>query len=202
MAPGWLCCEITLSLQRRAGREDKTLWARCATASPTLYLVFPSVIVLSFPVTEAAGKLVSLPSLQRQGHSSGRSSLEGTGGSAGAVGGQGWTLVPSHGQPRGRCPPLLPRAGIPDGLHSPRHLWDRPTLPSLLWSVHWDVDEPPSWASLDTPPPPRRVLEWGYGLVPQASDPDLAICSALTLCLRMAVASLFWVSSPGEGALG
>lgn len=56
----------------RMGREDETLSERCATASewplpPSLHLVFPSVITLHFPVTEAAGKLVSFSSLQRAG---------------------------------------------------------------------------------------------------------------------------------------
>lgn len=75
--------------------------------------------------------------------------------------------VPRHGRPCGCCPLLLPRAGVPDGPRSPRRLWDRATLLSLFWSVHWDMDDPPSWASLD---PPHRVLEWGCDLVTTLSS--------------------------------
>lgn len=66
--------------------------------------------------------------------------------------GAGWTLVPGHCRPL--LPhPLLPRTGVSAGPAPPGA-----SLPSLIWSVHWGVAEPRSWASLDTPSPAMPVV--------------------------------------------
>ena len=66
--------------------------------------------------------------------------------------GASWTLVPGHCRPL--LPhPLLPRTGVSAGPAPPGA-----SLLPPIWSVHWGVAEPRSWASLDTPSPAVPVV--------------------------------------------